>query len=326
MRAILVFIDGTICDTRPRHHLVIGTPEFYQREEMLRDLAVPGSVECLQELAQRYEIIYIGARPGFTLPYTEEWLAKKGFPPGPVYLRGTREERLALVRDLREKFDFVAGIGDRWDDNELHSEIGCLSIILQEFEGNWDDVPQRILKYRREQKVKENEIHLRGKIGGLARVLPLLHDEYGDEIWGVYFEAVLRMAETSQEAREKEDRESFAKHGLNPEDLRDVAKWNEITSEEDWEEDPAFGLQDVETVEATERRYVAKVTRCRYAELWREHGRPDIGYQIHCRCDAAWWDRPAWNPKVRFEQPKTLMQGDDCCLFIQYLPNEAEDI
>jgi hypothetical protein len=28
-----------------------------------------------------------------------------------------------------------------------------------------------------------------------------------------------------------------------------------------------------------------------------------------------------WNPNVRFEQPQALMQGDDCCLFVQYLPD-----
>ncbi len=54
---------------------------------------------------------------------------------------------------------------------------------------------------------------------------------------------------------------------------------------------------------------------------WKNHARADIGYQIHCRTDFAWWDRPAWNPEVQFEQPKTLMHGDDYCLFIQSLPD-----
>lgn len=169
---------------------------------------------------------------------------------------------------------------ERWDDNELHTEIGCLSIILQEFEGAWDAVAQRIESNHRQQKIKENEIHLRAK----------------------------------------EELESLAKYGLNSSDLRDASKWVELLRQEDWENNPVYGLQDFELVEATERRYVHKVTRCRYAELWKSHGNPEIGYQIHCHTDIAWWERPAWNPKVRFEQPKTLMQGDDYCLFIQYLP------
>jgi uncharacterized HAD superfamily protein len=146
MQAILVFIDGTICDDRQRYHLGTGTPEFYQREEVLKDAAVPGSVSYLQKLAQRYELVYIGARPVSTLPVTEEWLAQMGFPPGSIYLGETQEERLAVVRDLRRKFDFTAGIGDRWDDNELHLEIGCLSIILREYAGDWPSVPRHIEK------------------------------------------------------------------------------------------------------------------------------------------------------------------------------------
>lgn len=320
MKAILVFIDGTICDTRQRHHL-IETVDFYRHEEMLRDLVVPGSVQCLQELAQRYEIVYIGARPSSTLPSTEQWLERTGFPKGSVYLAETQIDRLSLVRGICEEFDFIAGIGDRWDDNQLHSEIGCLSIILQEFEGEWDTVGERIVTYHRQRKIKENEVHLRGKIEGLARVCPLFLSSCGEELWRAYFEAVLEMAENSRETRTNEDLESFAKYGLDPTDLRDVARWDELLRQEDWEDNPVYGLQDFELVEATEHRYVHKVTRCLYADLWKEYGHLDIGYQIHCHTDIAWWDRPAWNSKVRFEQPKTLMQGDDYCLFIQYLPD-----
>ena len=153
MKAILVFINGTICDRRPQLHL-LGTPEFYERKAILKALAVPGSVQCLQELAQRYQIVYIGARPASALPYTEEWLQMMGFPKGPIYLARTQEERLAIVRDLRERFDFVAGIGDRWDDNELHLEIGCLSIIVKEHEGNWDTVRKYLLGKEIPQKAK----------------------------------------------------------------------------------------------------------------------------------------------------------------------------
>jgi hypothetical protein len=139
MKAVLVFIDGTICDRTAQLHL-LGTPEFYEREAILKAAPVPGSGACLQELAQRYTIVYIGARPESSRPQTREWLATMGFPSGPVYLARTQEERLEIVRALRDEFDFAAGIGDRWDDNELHLELGCLSIILQEHAGNWDTV------------------------------------------------------------------------------------------------------------------------------------------------------------------------------------------
>jgi len=325
MKAILVFIDGTICDTRPRHHLV-GIPAFYQPEEMLKDLPVPGSIQALHELAQRYTIVYLGARPAFALRTTENWLGNAGFPNGPVYLAETQADRLVLARDIGAQYDFVAGIGDRWDDNELHAEIGCASIMVREYEGDWARVVQRIIKHHRALRIRENEIHLRGKVEGLARVCPLLLSRFGEGLWDAYLAAVLEMAESSRAARGKEDLASFASHGLDPATLRDAAKWGELLWEEEWENNPVYGLQDFELVEATERRYVHKITRCLYADLWKEQRRPDIGYQIHCRTDMAWWDRPAWNPEVRFEQPRTLMQGDDYCLFVQYLPDRGNGL
>ena len=54
MKAVLVFVDGIICDYRQRQHLS-GTPDFYKREVMMKDAPTPDSVRCLQELAQRYK-------------------------------------------------------------------------------------------------------------------------------------------------------------------------------------------------------------------------------------------------------------------------------
>ncbi len=144
MKAVLVFIDGTICDRTAQLYLM-GAPAFYERDAILAGAPVPGSVVCLQELARRYAIVYIGARPATALPQTQEWLEAMGFPAGPIYLARTQEERLEIVRRLRGEIDFAAGIGDRWDDNELHLELGCLSIILQEHQGNWDTVRKHLL-------------------------------------------------------------------------------------------------------------------------------------------------------------------------------------
>jgi hypothetical protein len=148
MQAILVIIDGTICDTRSREQL-IGTPDFYRPDLMLADRPVPGSVECLNQLSQDYAIVYLGARHAFTRFITEEWLLKMGYPGGILYLAESHTDRLVLIKAVKAKFDFIAGIGDRCDDNELHAEIGCLSIILQEYTGAWETVIERIEKYRR---------------------------------------------------------------------------------------------------------------------------------------------------------------------------------
>ncbi|MCQ1530057.1 LNS2 domain-containing protein [Lutispora saccharofermentans] len=145
MDAILIFIDGTICDTRHRHHL-FGTSHFYSESQILKDLPTSDSVKCLKELSQKYKIIYIGARPNCYKDITKKWINETGFPDGNVYLSENQSDRLKIAKKLKEQYNIIAGIGDRWDDNEMHLEIGCISIILKEFEGDWNTVRKYLLK------------------------------------------------------------------------------------------------------------------------------------------------------------------------------------
>lgn len=323
MNAVLVFIDGTICDTRQRHHLS-GTPQFHQPEHLPLDQPVPGSVEALQGLACDYAIVYIGARPPSSEPATRKWLTSNGYPHGEILLHEEQSGRLKLVQQVAERYEFIAGIGDRWDDNELHRAVGCLSIILREFEGDWSAVVKTVTNHEKERLIARNKLRLEGKVEGLARVCPLLLATYGENLWNTYHRAVHELAERTRETRRAEDLASFQQHNLDPENLADFGKWRELTDGEDWRNNPLFGLQDREQVESSPNRYVHKVTRCVYADLWKAQGLPEIGYQLHCVTDAAWWDRPARNPKIRFEHPQTLMQGADSCVFIQYIPQNGE--
>ena len=144
MKAILVFIDGTICDDRHRLHLY-GTSDFNKAENILNDTAVIGSIECLNELHERFNIVYIGARSAQMKEITLKWIIKTGFPEGEVYLSEKQKGRFEIAKALSKKYNIAAGIGDRWDDNELHLEIGCMSIILEEYNGNWDTVRRYLL-------------------------------------------------------------------------------------------------------------------------------------------------------------------------------------
>ncbi len=144
MRAVLVFIDGIICDYRQRQHLS-GAPDFFKREVLLKDAPTPDSVRCLKELAQRYKLVYLTARPETAQAATEEWLNAMNFPQGPVYSGLTLADRLALAPGLRQEFQFEAGLGTHWKDNNLHLELGCKSIILKECEVDWEIVRNHLL-------------------------------------------------------------------------------------------------------------------------------------------------------------------------------------
>jgi len=235
-----------------------------------------------------------------------------------LHIVETHAERLSQVHHLRTQCNFLAGIGTGWEDNEYHRISACLSIIIRGDEESWGPIPEFIRQYERKEKIRENEMALRGKIQGLSNVLPLLHSHYGDELWESYYQAMVETIENSRGTRKEEELRSLSELGFDPDDLRDIVQWYTLYNE-DMYTNPNFGLQDWEILKARKTRCEIKVTRCRYAELWKEQNRPDIGYQIHCRPDETWLDRPAWNSCVRFEHPKTLMQGDDHCLFIHYI-------
>lgn len=143
--SVLVFIDGTICDLTHRHALK-GTTDFETTDEIMKDAVVGDSVTCIKEVAQRYNIVYIGARSKNTADATKKWLNANGFPNGIVVVGESQAERMAAVKELKKDIHFVAGIGDRWDDNELHLELGCMSIILEEYNCNWDTVRKYLLE------------------------------------------------------------------------------------------------------------------------------------------------------------------------------------
>lgn len=139
MEAVLLFIDGTICDMRHRIPYM-ETDDFYSDDNIGKDIPTEGSVAFLQELAETYTLVYIGARPACYTETTHKWLLESGFPDGEVYLGQDQQERMQIVRNLKHKYVFAAGIGDRWDDNELHLELDCRSFILQEWKPDWDTV------------------------------------------------------------------------------------------------------------------------------------------------------------------------------------------
>jgi hypothetical protein len=147
-KSVLVFIDGTICDLSHRHGLK-GTPDFEKDNEVMKDIPVGDGVQCMNELYQKYDIVYIGARSEGPEAITAKWLKANGFPDGRVVVGSSQKNRLAAVKKLKNEISFIAGIGDRWDDNELHLELGCMSIILEEYNCNWNTVRKYLLDSNR---------------------------------------------------------------------------------------------------------------------------------------------------------------------------------
>ena len=64
-------------------------------------------------------------------------------------------------------------------------------------------------------------------------------------------------------------------------------------------------IEDVDTA------FEVKVTECIWAHTLRSNDAADIGYAMICHPDFSICR--GFNPKIRMERTKTLMEGHDCC-------------
>ena len=62
-----------------------------------------------------------------------------------------------------------------------------------------------------------------------------------------------------------------------------------------------------------EVRYDFNVTRCRYAEMYRELGIPELGAVLSCNRDFSLIE--GYNTDVTLTRTQTLMEGAACCDF-----------
>ena len=77
-----------------------------------------------------------------------------------------------------------------------------------------------------------------------------------------------------------------------------------------WTADDALRL---EVLEQSDERLSFDVTRCRYAEMYRELGIPELGAILSCGRDAALVE--GFNPGVQLTRTQTILQGAPCCDF-----------
>ena len=80
-----------------------------------------------------------------------------------------------------------------------------------------------------------------------------------------------------------------------------------------WEPWTRGGALELRVIESSEERLAFDVTRCRYAEMYRALGIPELGEVLSCQRDGALIG--GFAPDVTFTRTQTLMQGARCCDF-----------
>lgn len=97
------------------------------------------SVKALTRLATDFEIVYLTARPRFLIEKTRDWLARHGYPSGPLLtsphwrrsLRGGGRFKTETLTALRAEWpNVLIGIGDRETDLAAYRAAGMLPIIV----------------------------------------------------------------------------------------------------------------------------------------------------------------------------------------------------
>ena len=73
------------------------------------------------------------------------------------------------------------------------------------------------------------------------------------------------------------------------------------------------GALTVEVKEKTDDTYVFHVTRCRYAEMYREMGLGKIGHLLSCQRDGTFCE--GYDKKLKLTRTQTIMQGASHCDF-----------
>lgn len=78
------------------------------------------------------------------------------------------------------------------------------------------------------------------------------------------------------------------------------------------------GALEVEVVDRTADRFAFNVTRCKYAEMYRELGDADLGARMSCNRDGTMIE--GFNPDITFTRTQTIMGGATHCDFVYELP------
>lgn len=84
------------------------------------------------------------------------------------------------------------------------------------------------------------------------------------------------------------------------------------------------GALEIEVVDQSPTRFAFNVTRCKYAEMYRELGDADLGARMSCNRDGTMIE--GFNPDITFTRTQTLMGGASHCDFVYELPASEQPV
>ncbi len=131
----------------------------------------------------------------------------------------------------------------------------------------------------------------------IKALLPALEAELGAEKTHALLTAVIKQLarEKGTELRVASDSDSL------------------ITFAKTWEPWLRGDTLDMEVIELSEDVYRFNVTRCAYAEMYRELGLAELGFTLSCNRDASLVE--GFSDRIEFRRTQTIMEGAPHCDF-----------
>jgi FMN phosphatase YigB (HAD superfamily) len=142
--AIIIDLDGTLCNTLHRQHFMIGDKKnwsaFY--DALTEDQPNEWCSQIYHRFAEIMHVIFVSGRPDDYRVQTQSWLAAHGFGHTWLYMRKSGDYRkdatvkVEIYRELIEpNFDVLFCLDDRQQVVDAWREIGltCLQCAKGDF-------------------------------------------------------------------------------------------------------------------------------------------------------------------------------------------------
>lgn len=123
-------------------------------------------------------------------------------------------------------------------------------------------------------------------------------EQIGEEKANAILDAAIRKAAIAEG-------KSFATRAGGKTSMADFIKLYEL-----WTAD---GALEMKVLEATDTTFNFDITRCRYAETYKEMGLGHIGHLLSCNRDGTFCQ--GYDPAITLERKQTIMEGAPCCTF-----------
>ena len=82
------------------------------------------------------------------------------------------------------------------------------------------------------------------------------------------------------------------------------------------------GALERDVIEQSGTRYRFNVTRCKYAEMYRDMGLGEIGHLLSCQRDGTFCE--GYDDRIKLKRTQTIMQGASHCDFDYTFDKDAE--